>query len=185
MMRLLIAAIVLVWSSNLEFSAQEVEINWMTIEEVTEALKEEPRKVMMDVYTKWCGPCKMMMANTFTNKNLIEYVNKNYYCVKFDAESPDPTMYKGTVYGNPNYNPNSKGRNGVHELSIALKVSAYPTIVYFDEDLNVIAPISGYKQPRQLQVLLTFFNDVFKSDTPQEQMQPMWDKYSSNFVGTW
>ena len=38
MMRLLIAAIVLVWSSNLVFSAQEVEINWMTVEEVTEAL---------------------------------------------------------------------------------------------------------------------------------------------------
>ena len=109
-MRLLIAAIVLVWSSNLEFSAQEAKINWMTLEEVTEALKDEPRKVMMDVYTKWCGPCKMMMANTFTNQNLIEYVNKNYYCVKFDAESPDPTMYKGTVYGNPNYNPNSKER---------------------------------------------------------------------------
>ena len=185
MMRLLIASIALVWFSNLELNAQEAKINWMTVEEVTEALKDEPRKVMMDVYTKWCGPCKMMMANTFTNKNLIEYVNKNYYCVKFDAESPDPTTFQGEVYSNPNYNPNSKGRNGVHQLSIALKVSAYPTIVYFDEDFKVIAPISGYKQPRQLQVLLTFFNDVYKSDTPQEEMQPMWDKYSSDFVGTW
>jgi thioredoxin-related protein len=185
MMRLLIAAIVLVWSSNLEFNAQEAEINWMTIEEVTEALKEEPRKVMMDVYTKWCGPCKMMMANTFTNKNLIEYVNKNYYCVKLDAESPDPIMYKGTVYSNPNFNPNSKLRNSVHQLSMALNVSAYPTIVFFDEDLNVIAPSPGYKQPRQLQLFLTFFNDVFKSDTPPAQRQPMWKKYSSDFVGTW
>ena len=105
--------------------------------------------------------------------------------MKFDAESPDPTTFQGEVYSNPNYNPNSKGRNGVHELSLALKVSAYPTIVYFDEELNVIAPISGYKQPRQLQVLLTFFNDVYQSDTPQEKMQPLWDKYSSDFVGTW
>ena len=37
---------------------------------------------MMDVYTKWCGPCKMMMANTFTNANVIEYINANYYAVK-------------------------------------------------------------------------------------------------------
>ena len=184
-MRLLIATIALALTSNLELNAQEAQINWMSIAEVTEAQKNEPRKVMMDVYTKWCGPCKMMMANTFTNEGLIEYVNKNYYCVKLDAEHPDPITFRGEEYTNPNYNPNSKGRNGVHQLSIALKVSAYPTIVYFDEELNVIAPISGYKQPRQLQVLLTFFHDEFNSKTPQEEMQPLWDKYSSEFVGTW
>lgn len=184
-MRLLIAAMVLVLSTNLEINAQSESINWMTIEEVTVAQTQEPRKVMMDVYTKWCGPCKMMMANTFTNPDLIKYVNENYYSVKLDAEHPDPITYRGESYSNPTYVPNKAGRNGVHELSRALGVNAYPTIVYFDEEFTIITPISGYKQPRQLQVLLTFFNEVYSNEIPSEKMQPMWDKYNEEFVGTW
>jgi len=184
-MRLLLASIVLLWSYNLELHAQGAKINWMSVEEVTEALKEEPRNIMMDVYTAWCGPCKMMMANTFTNKDLIAYVNKNYYAVKFDAESPTPVTFKGQDYSNPTYDPNKRGRNGVHELSRALGVNAYPTIVYFNDKFDVITPISGYKQPQQLQVLLTFFNEVYSSDIPSDKMQPIWDKYNETFEGTW
>ena len=184
-MRLYIAAIVLVWSSNLELNAQESKIHWMSVEEVTEALKEDPRPIMMDVYTAWCGPCKMMMANTFTNPNLIAYVNKNFYAVKFDAESPTPVTYKGKVYSNPTYVPNKRGRNGVHELSRKLAVNAYPTIVYFNEKFDVITPISGYKQPQQLQVLLTFFNEVYTIDLAPDEMQPLWDNHSGTFQGTW
>ena len=184
-MRLLLATILLLWSSNIELHAQDAKINWMSVEEVTEALKEDPRPIMMDVYTAWCGPCKMMMANTFTNKDLIAYVNKNYYTVKFDAESPTPVTFKGQDYSNPTYDPNKRGRNGVHELSRALGVNAYPTIVYFNDKFDVITPISGYKQPQQLQVLLTFFNEVYSSDIPSDKMQPIWDKYNETFEGTW
>ena len=184
-MRIFIATVVIFWSFTTITNAQVASINWMTIEEVEEAQKSEPREVMMDVYTKWCGPCKMMMANTFTNPNLIAYVNANYYAVKFDAEYPDPVTFKGKDYGNPTYDPNKRGRNGVHELSRALGVNAYPTIVYFNENFDVITPISGYKQPRQLQVLLTFFNEVYSTELPSEKMQPIWDKYNETFEGTW
>ncbi|PCJ81528.1 MAG: thioredoxin family protein [Bacteroidetes bacterium] len=184
-MRNILVIAVVIWSSMFNLNAQSSSINWMTIEEVTEAQKDEPRKVMMDVYTKWCGPCKMMMANTFTNPELIKYVNENYYAVKLNAEHPDPITFRGEEYSNPTYVPNKPGRNGVHELSRALGVNAYPTIVYFDEDFTIITPISGYKQPRQLQVLLTFFNEVYSSEIPSEKMQPMWDKYNETFVGTW
>ena len=45
--------------------AQDHKINWLSIEEVEVLQQKEPRKVLMDVYTTWCGPCKMMMKNTF------------------------------------------------------------------------------------------------------------------------
>ena len=125
--------------------AQGAEINWMTVDELEAAQAREPRKVMVDVYTKWCGPCKMMMRNTFTNGDVIAYLNENFYAVKFDAEGPDPVEFKGQTFSNPNYVPNKPGRNGVHELSRAFQVRAYPTLVYLDENLEMIAPISGYK----------------------------------------
>ena len=36
------------------------EINWVTFEEALELQKKNPKKIMMDVYTNWCGPCKML-----------------------------------------------------------------------------------------------------------------------------
>ena len=62
---------------------QAASIQWMSLEEAVEAQKKEPRKIMMDVYTQWCGPCKMMMANTFTNANVI-----NYVCLLYTSPSP-------------------------------------------------------------------------------------------------
>ena len=39
---------------------QAQEIQWMTLAEALEAQKTVPKKIFMDVYTKWCGPCKLL-----------------------------------------------------------------------------------------------------------------------------
>jgi len=157
------------------------EINWMTIDEAQEAMKKEPRKIMMDVYTKWCGPCKLMMKNTFTNKKLIKYVNENFYAVKFDAESPETITFKGQKFNNPDYVEGKGGRNGVHTFSRYLQIRAYPSIVYFDEDLNLLTTDVGYKTPKDVEKFLKFFkDDMHKVENPQEA----WNKYSLEFKAT-
>lgn len=166
--------------ASLATFAQGASINWLTVDELEAAQEKEPRKVMVDVYTKWCGPCKMMMRNTFTNPDVISYLNENFYAVKFDAEGPDPVEFKGQTYSNPTYVPNKPGRNGVHELSRALQVRAYPTLVYLDEELEMIAPISGYKTPQQLELYLRFFDDAWARGTTQEE----WDNFQQSFTPT-
>lgn len=158
--------------------AQYSGINWMSLEEAIAAQKEEPRKIVMDVYTQWCGPCKMMMRNTFTSEDVIAYMNANYYAVKFDAESPDPVTYQGKTFTNPGWNPNARGRNSTHELSRALGVNAYPTLVYFDEKATIIAPIPGYKTPPQLEMYLKFFVNQFEPNVQQAE----WEAYRNSFV---
>jgi len=68
-------------------------INWVTMEEALELQKKKPRKIIMDVYTEWCGPCKMLDRNTFKNKDVANYINKNYYAVKFNGEGNDEIKY--------------------------------------------------------------------------------------------
>jgi thioredoxin-related protein len=154
------------------------QVNWMSLEEAVVAQKNEPRKIVMDVYTQWCGPCKMMMANTFTNPDVIAYLNENFYAVKFDAESKAPVNFKGQTFENPGYKEGVRGRNSAHQLSRELRVNAYPTLVYFDEKAEVIAPISGYKTPGQLEMYLKFFAQHF---TPGVQ-QGEWEEFRDNFV---
>lgn len=163
-------------------SAQE--INWVTLEEAVALQKKNPKKIMMDVYTAWCGPCKMLDKNTFRNKDVVDYVNKNYYAVKFNAEGNDVVTFKGNTYSNPNYNPElAKRRNSVHELSRALKVRSYPTIIFMDEDANTIAPIIGYKQPQQLELYLKMFNkDDHKSLDTQQKFNDYYQEFTPQFT---
>lgn len=139
-------------------------INWLSVEEAQARAKKAPKPLFMDVYTQWCGPCKMLDRNTFSDPKLAEYVNKHFYAVKFDAESGEAVTWKGQKLENPDYNPAMKGgRNGTHHLTYTIaNVNgriAYPTIVYLDSDLNVLAPVQGYMTPQQMEPILVYFGE--------------------------
>ncbi len=61
-------------------------VQWITWEEAMELSKTEPRKIVVDVYTDWCGWCKKMDKATFQDEEIVEYINENYYAIKFNAE---------------------------------------------------------------------------------------------------
>lgn len=161
--------------SNLSISAQE--INWMSFEEAVEAQKTTPKKIFVDAYAIWCGPCKMLDKNTFSNKDVADYVNENYYAVKFDAQGNKTINFKGVTYKNPNFIPNTSGRNSNHELSQVFQIRAFPTLLFLDEQANLIAPIPGYKTPSQLELFLKFFKNTEVEDITKE----VWENYATNF----
>jgi len=162
-------------------SASAQEIKWMSMNEALEAQKKSPKKIFMDVYTNWCGPCKMLDKRTFRNKDVVGYVNQNYYAVKFNAEGTEEVHYNDFTYTNPNYNPDRKGRNSTHFFANALKISGYPSIVFFDEEGKLIAPVTGFKTPQQLEIYLKMVgNDDYKKLTSAEA----WKSYEQSFVGT-
>ncbi|MFI3322987.1 MAG: thioredoxin family protein [Rikenellaceae bacterium] len=48
---------------------------------------EEEKLIFVDCYATWCGPCKYMDSNVFSNKNVGEYMNNNFINAKYDMES--------------------------------------------------------------------------------------------------
>ena len=73
------------------------------MDEAARLQKQYPKKIIIDMYTTWCGPCRMLDRNTFSNKSLAEYVNANFYAVKFNAEGNEIVNFKGQQFSNPNY----------------------------------------------------------------------------------
>ncbi len=156
-------------------------IKWMTMNEALAAQKTEPKKIFMDVYTTWCGPCKMLDKNTFSDKEVIEYVNKNYYAVKFNAEGTEEVTFNDFTYTNPNYDPARTGRNSQHLFAHALKVNAYPSVVFFRENGELIQAVPGYRTPPQLELFLKMIqsDDYLKITTTEA-----WEEYQKNFKPT-
>ena len=136
------------------------EINWMTIEEAEAAVKKEPKKIFIDVYTDWCGYCKKMDAKTFKDKELIEYLNKEFYCVKLDGEDKNTLIFKETEF-----NFVAKGRRGYNELPANFlkgKLS-YPSFVYLNKELEILLVMPGYREAKEMLPIVTYLgDDIYK-----------------------
>ncbi|TXE09230.1 DUF255 domain-containing protein [Gelidibacter salicanalis] len=169
----------------MSFNSIAQQIKWVTFEEALALQKKNPKKIMMDVYTNWCGPCKMLDKNTFQNPDVAKYVNANYYAVKFNGEGNEMVKYKNNSYANKGYRPeNANGRNSVHDLTRALQVNAYPTIVFFDENGDLIFPVRGYQKPQQLELYLKMFlKDTHKEMKTQEDFNAYYTAFQPQFKG--
>ena len=163
-------------------SAQE--INWMSLEEAVTKQKKNPKKIMMDVYTNWCGPCKLLDKNTFQNKSVADYVNEYYYAVKFNGEGNEVINFNGKEFKNDGYKPElANRRNNPHDLTRYFKVNAYPTMVFIDEKGGFIFPLRGYKTPQQLELYLKMFkNDDHVNMKTQEAFNDYYKAFKPEFV---
>ena len=146
--------------------AKKQQINWVSIEEAEALRRTEPRKILIDVYTDWCGWCKKMDATTFSDSAIIEYINTHYYAVKLDAEQEEPITLGDKTYV---FVPN--GRRGYHEIAKELlqdKMS-YPTTVFLDENMNMIQPVSGYLDVETIKPILEYLAQNAYKETPWEE----------------
>ena len=134
------------------------EVQWMTLEEATALAETEknPKKIFVDVYTDWCGWCKKMDKDTFENAEVAAYMNENFYMVKLDGEFKKPINFKGKTF---NFVPS--GRRGYHELAMTLLNGrwSFPTVVFMDENLNLLSPVPGYHKPDPFLNIARYFGD--------------------------
>lgn len=132
-------------------TVQAQEIKWMSLDEALAAQKKKPKPIFMDVYTDWCGPCKMLDKNTFSDQKVIKAINEKYNAVKFNAEGNEEFQFGGKLYNNPSYQEARKSsRNGIHQFTSYLQVPGYPTMAVIDSEGKVTKGIVGYKTPDQL-----------------------------------
>lgn len=179
MKKLLLIAVLLFSITGI---AQEGKINWMSVEEAMEAQKKEPRKMLIDMYTTWCGPCRMLDKMTFKNKDVADYVNKNYYAVKFNAEGDGTVKFNDKTFTNPNYDPKRTGRNSQHQFATFFKVNAYPTVVFLDEKGTFLFPSRGVLKPQQMELYLKLFaSNDYKKVTTKEMFQEYAKKFKPQF----
>ena len=126
------------------FNVNGQSINWISFEEAFKLQQTNPKNIIVDVYTSWCGPCKLLDRNTFQNKQVADFINKNFYAVKFNAEGNAVIKFDDKEFTNPNYKPEmANRRNGNHQLTRYLGVSAYPTVVFIDDNSDIIYKLRG------------------------------------------
>ena len=94
--------------------------------------------IMIDFYTDWCAPCKLLDSDTFTNEEVIQYVDNNFIPIKINAESE---------YGMPLYEK--------------FKGTGYPMIIFLDKEKNEIDRFYGFYPPNDFILKL---NNILSGD---------------------
>jgi len=98
--------------------------NW---EEGLAKSKAEGKIIFVDAFAKWCGPCKNMAANTFTNPAVGDFFNHNFICMKIDMEEEMGLKFRDKY-----------------------PVSAFPTLFFIDEGGEVVQKTVGAKGPQDI-----------------------------------
>ena len=89
-------------------------------EVMSKALKEK-KVIFIDCFTTWCGPCKKMTAEVFTDSSVATYFNKQFVNLKLDMEKGE--------------GPEMAAKYGVYE---------YPTLLFVNDKGEVLLRLIGY-----------------------------------------
>lgn len=128
-------------------------IEWMKFEDAIAANAQNPKMLIVDVYTDWCGWCKKMDKETFTDPKVIAHINENFYAVKLNAEDTSRTFdFMGKTYNEA-------------QMAAAMRVNSYPNFVVIEPKLQNIAQLPGYRQPEEFVAGLNeLINKAFKQN---------------------
>lgn len=124
------------WTSKKD--VKTVEFYSGTYDNFLRAAKKQHKPIILDFWASWCGPCKKMDRETFSDLELAAYLNDNYLVYRVDIDSKDG---KAIVE-----------RFGVKE---------FPTLLIGDYKGNEVAKLKGFYYPNYLAKTLDGLNDSY------------------------
>ena len=95
--------------------------------EAKKLAKQTNKTIFIDSYTQWCGPCKKMAAQVFTDKEVGNFFNSNFINVKVDMEDTEGML-----------------------LARRYSVNFYPTLMFIKPTGELVRKEVGYHDRAQL-----------------------------------
>ena len=170
-----ISVILLMWFA-ISVQAQKStdrDMRWMELQEAEAASRQSGRPILIDLYTTWCGWCKVMDKKTYRNPEVVRYLGEKFYPVKLNAEAKTPFTWQGKEY-----RYNAQYRTNDIALYLTGGQLSYPTTVIIPAPGEAPQAIPGYLNPRELELVVKYFGEgAYKTSNFPE--------FRARFKGNW
>jgi len=136
---------------NLAF-AQTKSINFetSTFADIKVKAKKENKLIFIDAFTSWCGPCKWMAKNVFTNDTVADYFNGKFINAQFDMEKGEGL-----------------------DIAKLYQVQCYPNLLFIDGDGKLIHRGAGASDMK------SFIQLAEKAFNPEKRFSKYSDTYAT------
>lgn len=138
--------------------AKAKEITWHSYDKGLAKAAEENKYVFIDFTAKWCGYCRKMERETFSQQNIIDILNNDFVAIKVDGDSENELDIAGYKITERNLTRMEYG------------VSGYPTFWFLTNDGTKLATIKGYRDLRYMESAfgqIKAYRDSVNSAPPQ------------------
>ena len=110
---------------------------WLgNLDKASAIAKAKHKLVLVDFYTSWCGPCKMMDTQTYSNPAIAQCLNQGFVPVKIEADNAKYGEAIATKYG----------------------ITGYPTMLVLDVTGKVVDKVRGYAEAKPFLAALQSVN---------------------------
>ncbi len=150
MKKLSFISLILISAVSIDKIAAQINFNHETFKEIKAKAKKENKLIFMDAYTSWCGPCKWMAKNVFTNDTVAKYYNDAFINAKIDMEAGE----------------------GI-DIAKLYNVRVYPSLLFIDGDGNLIHRAAGSRPAAD------FIQLGKDAQNPEKQFSGLETKYKS------
>ena len=152
---------------------KENRVKWIGLAEAEANLKNEKRPILIDLYTDWCGWCKVIDKKTYSNKKLAAYLADKFYTVRLNAETTEQISWNGKAY---HFNSAYK----VNEFAVFITKGRleFPTTIIIPTDGSEPQAIAGYLETKDFEMIAKYFGENNYGNTS-------FDEYQKKFKPTW
>jgi thioredoxin-related protein len=145
---LLICGGIIVASGLLSSSApvEGDELRWNGYSDAVSLAKEQNKKVLVDVFTTWCGWCKKMDKDVYADAEVKAFLDKHFIIAKLNAESAKQHKFDSSTVTEA-------------QIARAYGITGYPATVFLTNEGKAITVIPGYIKVEVFKNILAFIND--------------------------
>ena len=151
---------------SLVYAKTESPLNWITFTQAESLSLTTNKYILVNIYKPTCRWCRKMERITYSDPNVIAFINENFLPVKLNIIGKGEVKFNGVKIPE-------------RELALAMKIRGTPTTVFMDSVKAVVVKVPGYVPPNQFIYLLKYvsskwyeelsFEDFYKSEKVLEK----------------